>query len=113
MGNLSGFRRKILALGAMLELGPLSPELHRQSGHCVAQCDVDWLVTVGKAGLYIGQGAEEKGFSRKKITHFESSEEAADFLVKQLAPGEFLLVKGSRGVHMDRIVQKIKGRSES
>jgi len=65
---------------------------------------------VGEDGLYIGQGAEEKGFPPEQITHFEGSQEAAEFLVKELAPGEFLLVKGSRGTRMDRILREIERR---
>ncbi len=110
VGQLSGFSRKILALGQMLELGSSSPELHRQAGQQVAQCKADLLVTVGKDGLYIGQGAKEKGFPPEKISHFEDAQEAAEFLLKELGPGEFLLVKGSRGTRMDRIVREIEGR---
>ncbi len=110
VGRLGGFSRKILALGQMLELGPSSPELHRQAGQQVARCKPDLLVTVGEDGLFIGQGAKEKGFSAEKVLHFESSREAAEFLVKELGPGEFLLAKGSRGVRMDRIVREIEGR---
>jgi UDP-N-acetylmuramoyl-tripeptide--D-alanyl-D-alanine ligase len=110
VGQLSGFPRKVLALGQMLELGSSSPELHRQAGQQVARCQADLLVTVGKDGLYIGQGAKEKGFPPEKISHFEDSQEAAEFLVKELGPGEFLLVKGSRGTRMDRIIREIEGR---
>ena len=113
VGELGGFGRKILALGAMLELGPRSPELHRQAGHSVAGCGADGLVTVGEGGSYMGQGAEEKGFPPHKISHFESSEEAAEFLMEQLAPGEFLLVKGSRGVGMDRVIRGLEERVKS
>ncbi len=108
VGQLSGFPRKILALGQMLELGSSSPELHRQAGQQVARCKADLLVTVGEDGLYIGQGAKEKGFPPEKITHFEDSQEAAGFLVKEVGPGEFLLVKGSRGTRMDRIIREIE-----
>lgn len=113
VGELSGFRRKILALGEMLELGPEAPELHRLAGHWVVRCGADHLVTVGQGGNYMGQGAQEKGFPREKITHFESSQEAAEFLVGQLAPGEFLLVKGSRGIGMNRVISTLKKRGEN
>lgn len=109
VGQLNGFARKILALGQMLELGSSSPELHRQAGQQVARSKADLLVTVGKDGVYIGQGAKEEGFPPQKITHFEDSREAAEFLAKELGPGEFLLVKGSRGTRMDRIVREIEG----
>ncbi len=113
VGDLSGFGRKILALGEMLELGPQSPELHRQAGSSVAGCGADRLVTVGEGGSYIGQGAQEKGFPAEKISHFESSREAAEFLMEELAPAEFLLVKGSRGVGMDRVIRRLEERVES
>jgi UDP-N-acetylmuramoyl-tripeptide--D-alanyl-D-alanine ligase len=109
VGQLGGFARKILALGQMLELGSSSPELHLQAGQQVARTKADLLVTVGKDGVYIGQGAKEEGFPAERITHFEDSQEAAEFLVKELGPGEFLLVKGSRGTRMDRIVREIEG----
>ncbi len=113
VGELGGFRRKILALGEMLELGPQAAELHRQAGHSVARSSADYLVTVGEGGSYIDQGAREKGFPAEKNSHFESSQEAADFLIEHLAPGEFLLVKGSRGVGMDRVVRRLEERGES
>ena len=113
VGELGGFGRKILALGEMLELGPQSFELHRQAGHSVAGCGADGLVTVGEGGSHMGQGAEEKGFPPEKISHFESSQEAAEFLIEQLAPGEFLLVKGSRGVGMDRVIRRLEERVKS
>ncbi|MEE8348544.1 MAG: UDP-N-acetylmuramoyl-tripeptide--D-alanyl-D-alanine ligase [Acidobacteriota bacterium] len=113
VGELSGFRRKILALGEMLELGPNSPQLHLEAGHAVARCGADRLVTVGQGGISIGQGAEAKGFPSEKIVHFESSREAAEFLADQLAPGEFLLVKGSRGVGMDRVIRRLEKRGEN
>ncbi|MFQ5928646.1 MAG: UDP-N-acetylmuramoyl-tripeptide--D-alanyl-D-alanine ligase [Acidobacteriota bacterium] len=108
VSELRGFRRKILALGEMLELGQSSLRLHRQAGGRVAQCKVDLLVTVGTNGIYIGEGAKEKGFSPEKIMHFKSSQEAAEFLVRHLGGGDFLLVKGSRRVQMERITQKIE-----
>ncbi|MEE2822035.1 MAG: UDP-N-acetylmuramoyl-tripeptide--D-alanyl-D-alanine ligase [Acidobacteriota bacterium] len=113
VAELHGFRRKVLALGEMLELGSQSSELHRQAGHAVARCRADDLVTVGSGGIYIGQGAKEKGFPAERIIHFESSQEAAEFLIGELHPGEFLLVKGSRGVGMDRVVRRLKERGEN
>lgn len=113
VGQFSGFSRKLLALGQMLELGSRSPEFHRQAGQQVVQCDADLLVTVGKDARYIGQGAKEKGFPPEKIAHFEGSREAADFLVEELGRGDFLLVKGSRRVRMDQIVLVIKEKRKT
>ena len=47
------------------------------------------------------------GFSSKKIENFKTAEQATDFLIDQIVPGDFLLVKGSRRVAMDQIVKRI------
>lgn len=106
-GQLTGFRRKVLALGEMLELGPGGPDFHREAGRSVAESRPDLLVTVGAEGRYISQGAQENSLAPQQIRHFESSEEAADYLERELTAGDLLLVKGSRGVNMDHIVGKI------
>ena len=105
--QVTGFRRKVLALGEMLELGPASPDFHRQAGRSVAESRPDLLVTVGAEGSHISQGAQENSLSPQQIRHFEISEEAADYLLQELTAGDLLLVKGSRGVSMDHIVGKI------
>ncbi len=107
INHLKDFQRKILALGEMLELGPTGPDFHYQVGKQIAQSSVDLLVTVGKGGLEIDRGAQESGFSSKKIEHFKTAEQATDFLIDQIVPGDFLLVKGSRRVAMDQIVKRI------
>lgn len=107
INHLKDFQRKILALGEMLELGPTGPDFHYQVGKQIAQSSVDLLVTVGKGGLEIDRGAQESGFSSKKIEHFKTAEQATDFLIDQIVSGDFLLVKGSRRVAMDQIVKRI------
>ncbi len=106
--RLKGFHHKILALGEMLELGSTTPELHRQAGGEVAHSDVDLLVTVGKTGLYIQEGAQAEGFLPNKTVNCDSVEQAADFLDTRIESGDLLVVKGSRGVQMERIIQRIQ-----
>lgn len=106
--RLKGFHHKILALGEMLELGSTAPELHRQAGQEVAHSGVDLLVTVGKNGLYIQEGAQAEGFLSNKTVHCESAEQAAEFLATRIESGDLLVVKGSRGVQMEKIVQRIQ-----
>ena len=113
VSRLQGFRRKILALGEMLELGPAGPDFHYQSGRQIAQSDADLLVTVGDGSLEIDRGAREAGFPAEQIEHFKAADEAAAFLTGQVVPGDLVLVKGSRGVTMDRIVRHITSRGES
>lgn len=107
VGRLNGYRRKILALGEMLELGPSAPELHRQMGAPVAASGADLLVTVGRNAAHIGEGTREQA-ARLRIVHFEDSAQAADFISGEIQNGDFLLVKGSRAIRMDRIIERIE-----
>ena len=107
IAQLGYFRRKVLALGEMLELGKGSVELHRQVGTQVANCDPDLLVSVGEKGGYITEGATESGFPTEKTIQFDNSKEAGHFLARVLISGDFLLVKGSRGLEMEKIIKAI------
>ncbi|MGH9341437.1 MAG: UDP-N-acetylmuramoyl-tripeptide--D-alanyl-D-alanine ligase [Acidobacteriota bacterium] len=110
VGRLNGFRRKILALGEMIELGPAAAELHRQAGRQISRTGACLLVTVGRNALHIAQGAQEQGFPSYNIKHFDDSEQAADFLSSRIGAGDFILVKGSRGTRMDRVVARLSGQ---
>jgi UDP-N-acetylmuramoyl-tripeptide--D-alanyl-D-alanine ligase len=103
-----GFRRRILAAGEMRELGPTSAELHREAGAFAAKTRlVDWIVGVAGDAAQLLEGAAGAGIPRDHLKFFASSEEAADFLQNFLQPGDLLLVKGSRGVKMERIVEAL------
>ena len=106
-----GFRRRILAAGEMLELGAASPELHREAGRAAAKTGkVDWILSVQGQAREIAEGAVATGHPRARTEHFASSPEAAEFLATFLQPGDLLLVKGSRGVKMERIVEALLAR---
>lgn len=103
-----GFRRRILAAGEMRELGPASPELHREAGRFAASTGkIDWIFGVDGDGAQILEGAVAAGFERARTKFFASSEEAAAFLTSFFSPGDLLLVKGSRGVKMEKIVERL------
>jgi UDP-N-acetylmuramoyl-tripeptide--D-alanyl-D-alanine ligase len=102
------YRRRILAAGEMRELGTTSPELHREAGRAAAQTGkIDWLIGVEGDAAQIVEGAVGAGLPRAQTKTFSSSEEAAKFLADFVAPGDLLLVKGSRGVKMERIVERL------
>ena len=100
--------RRILAAGEMLELGPSSPELHREAGRAAASSGkLDWIIGVqGNAESFIG-GAIEAGQPVARTQFFQSSTEAGEFFVHLMQQGDHLLVKGSRGVKMERIVEAL------
>jgi len=103
-----GYRRRILAAGEMRELGATSPQLHREAGKLAAETGkVDWVVGVEGDAAQIVEGAVSAGVPRAQTRVFASSEEAAKFLGDFVAPGDLLLVKGSRGVKMERIVESL------
>jgi UDP-N-acetylmuramoyl-tripeptide--D-alanyl-D-alanine ligase len=104
-----GYRRRILAAGEMLELGPTSPELHREAGrHAARSRKIDWIVAVQGAAEEIVRGAVEAGHPAARTRFFANSEEAAAFLTDFVAAGDLVLIKGSRGVRMEKIVEALK-----
>jgi UDP-N-acetylmuramoyl-tripeptide--D-alanyl-D-alanine ligase len=103
-----GFQRRILAAGEMRELGPSSAALHREGGVFAAKTGkVDYLIAVQGDAAQIVEGAVAKGLPREKTKFFQTPAEAANFLVGFVQPGDLLLVKGSRSVKMERIVEAL------
>ena len=102
------FQRRILAAGEMRELGAASPALHREAGIFTAKTGkVDWVIGVEGDAQQIVEGAFSAGIPRAHTKFFASSEEAANFLQDFITAGDVLLVKGSRGVKMERIVESL------
>jgi len=106
-----GYRRRILAAGEMLELGAESAELHRDAGHSVgAAGKADWIIGVRGAAAEMVRAAIEAGHPRERARFFENSEEAGRFLAGFVESGDLLLIKGSRGVRMEKILAAIETR---
>jgi UDP-N-acetylmuramoyl-tripeptide--D-alanyl-D-alanine ligase len=100
--------RHILAAGEMLELGAGSAELHREAGRAAAATGkLSWIIGVrGDAESFV-RGAMEAGHPAAQAKFCASSEEAGEFIQKLMKRGDLLLVKGSRGVKMERIVEAL------
>jgi len=107
LAQVAGTRRKIAVLGDMLELGGFSIPGHNLVGEAVLSAGVNCLVTVGSLALRITAKARENGFPAKNIWECATGEEAVDVLKKLLVPGDVLLVKGSRGMRMEKICQDL------
>jgi UDP-N-acetylmuramoyl-tripeptide--D-alanyl-D-alanine ligase len=99
-------RRRIVIAGEMLELGPESPALHHQTGREIAAAGIDVLWGVRGLATEIIAGAKDAGM--KQTAFFESSEEAAEALMQEVREGDLVLVKGSRGVATDKIVNALR-----
>jgi UDP-N-acetylmuramoyl-tripeptide--D-alanyl-D-alanine ligase len=105
------FARRILVAGEMRELGSASPELHREAGKFAAQTGkVDWVIGVAGDASQIVEGAVAAGLPRSNTKFFQTAPDAAAFLESLVATGDLLLVKGSRGVKMEQIVEALIAR---
>ncbi|MCJ7543580.1 MAG: UDP-N-acetylmuramoyl-tripeptide--D-alanyl-D-alanine ligase, partial [Phycisphaerae bacterium] len=99
--------RRVMVVGDMRELGEQAPALHAATGAEIAARAVDLLVCVGELGRYIAVGAAEGGL---QTVTYETVEAAArgDGLPRLLRPGDAVLIKGSRAVGMERLIEPIR-----
>ncbi len=104
-------KRKIAVLGDMLELGKYTEEEHRNLGEEVSSI-ADILVTVGSRAKFIADSAIDNGFNVKNLYTFDSSRTAAKFLEGIVEKGDLVLVKGSQGVRLERVVEVIMESKE-
>ena len=105
-------RRRIAVLGDMLELGPETESAHRQIGRLVKDLGIDLLFTVGPKAKFIAEEARRCGFAKTKIFEFNSSQTAALPLQNKIREGDVVLVKGSQGVRMEKIVLEVMAEPE-
>jgi UDP-N-acetylmuramoyl-tripeptide--D-alanyl-D-alanine ligase len=100
--------RKAAVLGEMLELGEHSIGLHRQCGAAAAEARLDRLIAVGgDAARALADAAVEAGMSAEAVTWAASSPQAAEEIVNWLASGDLVLIKGSRGIRTETVVDRI------
>ncbi|HLL16280.1 MAG TPA: UDP-N-acetylmuramoyl-tripeptide--D-alanyl-D-alanine ligase [Pyrinomonadaceae bacterium] len=109
-GTAGGARRTFIIAGEMLELGETGAELHAEAGREIARMGVDVLWGVRGLATELVAGAREAGMAAARF--FATTDEAADALTDEVRAGDLLLVKGSRGVHMERIIEVLRGQYE-
>ena len=101
--------RRWLVLGDMLELGETSVPEHRALGQWVAEHVPGHLVTVGGEATHIGAGARDAGLPAADILEFPSAGEAGDWLRRAAQPGDTILLKASRGLHLEEVATRLIG----
>jgi UDP-N-acetylmuramyl pentapeptide synthase len=101
-------RRVIVVLGDMLELGALTDAAHREVGRQVAALPADELIGVGRAMPVAVEAAREAGLG--EAWHLTTFEDTVARLLKRLTAGDLVLVKGSRGMRMERVVDALVAR---
>ena len=96
--------RKIAVLGNMFELGNFSEKGHKEVGEYLADKKIDLLVTVGEMAYWISSEAEKKGFKKESIFAVSTNEDAINILRRNVRDDDAVLIKGSRGMIMEEIV---------
>lgn len=104
-------RRTIAILGDMLELGEDGPLLHEHIGELFVALGCDILCTIGELGRHIAEGARAAGLSEDRCYSFPKLEQAVPTLRLIIQPGDVVLVKGSRGMQMERIFDIFDGKT--
>ncbi len=92
-------------IGDMLELGSTSTRAHREAGARAAELGVDWLLLFGTEVAALKEGALEAGMPASRVRIFESKTALVETLRKELDESAVLLVKGSRGMRMEEVVE--------
>nr|NJM03689.1 UDP-N-acetylmuramoyl-L-alanyl-D-glutamate--2,6-diaminopimelate ligase [Desulfobacula sp.] len=107
LGKVSGRDNSIAVLGDMLELGEKSGELHRGIGRMVAELGIRNLFVFGSRAGYFLDGAREKGFPEEGIFQ-GTKQEIAEKILEQAHTKTWVLIKGSRGMAMETVIQDLK-----
>jgi len=97
--------RKVAVLGDMLELGGHTGPAHQEIGRLAAQAGVALLVTVGQHARGIAEGALAAGLGAQRVVAVADATEAAATLRWLLRDGDFVLLKGSRGIHLEKVLE--------
>lgn len=99
--------RRFCVLADMLELGKNAKTYHKQVGEYTAASKADVLLCFGPNSVYYIEGAVKKGFDEASCKHFETREELADCLKGQLREGDAVLFKGSRGMKLEEVINRL------
>jgi UDP-N-acetylmuramoyl-tripeptide--D-alanyl-D-alanine ligase len=105
--------RAVAVLGDMLELGKQSGSEHARVGKAAASLGVDVLVAVGRESRRLGLAAKNSARPPASIRWFADKQEATDWIEETLRPHDRILVKGSRGMHMEDIVNRLSAGREA
>jgi UDP-N-acetylmuramoyl-tripeptide--D-alanyl-D-alanine ligase len=101
--------RAIAVLGDMFELGDETAAAHRRLGRHAAKLKIDRLYLLGENAPLVAEGAEEEKLSAEAIRIMKSHHDIVYHLREKARRGDVILVKGSRGMRMERIVKGLKG----
>lgn len=102
--------RRILVAGEMLELGEQGPALHAACGRAAAEANLDFVVGVHGNAEHLATAASAGGVASLFLPNADA---AGRWLLQNLVPGDVVLIKGSRGVHLERAIEILKGNPDA
>jgi UDP-N-acetylmuramoyl-tripeptide--D-alanyl-D-alanine ligase len=109
LGEAREHPRRVAVLGEMLELGEHASALHEEVGRAAAEAKVDVVIAVGgEPARALADAAVAAGIARANVLYVATSDKAADAAAALVQRGDLVLVKGSRGVRTDRVVDRLK-----
>jgi len=103
-------KRRIAVVGAMLELGPAGDDLHRRAGEQIAANRIDLLLGVRGQAQQMVEAARQAGMQAEFVA---TPEEAGDWLAREARDGDVVLLKASRGVKLERALEKWQSQQSS
>ena len=106
--EVKGEGRAIAVLGDMLELGEFAEEAHQQLGRKVSELSIDFLLALGKEAAVVVESAIRHKFPLERTKVVESHSEAVSVLREMIRNGDWILVKGSRGMAMEKVVEALR-----
>ena len=109
LSSMQADGKRIAVLGDMAELGSLTGLAHFQMGEEVARLGIDMLVTAGPRARRIAEGAKADGMSSANISSFDAADDASDAVAVLARPGDIVLVKASRVMGLETIVDRLMG----
>lgn len=107
LSGLPGFRTKMIVLGDMLELGPQEVEFHREIGSILNPNEIQYVFTYGSLAKYIAEEAL-KCYAEEQVVHFHTKEELVKHIQKCSNHETVVLVKGSRAMHLEDVVDGLR-----
>jgi len=113
MGKLQGYQRKIVVAGEMLELGHEGPGLHRACGKEAAKAGAAIIVGVQGLAKEIVEGAREAGVESSRLKFVRDAVEAGDLMARTVRKGDVVLLKGSRGVKLEQVLNTLRAAFSS
>jgi len=110
LSEMKGKGRAIAVLGDMLELGDFSVEAHQHIGQRVKELSIDLLLALGEEAPVLIESAIRHGLDSEKARIVESHTEVISILKKMVRDGDWILIKGSRRMGMEKIAEGLMGR---